>query len=302
MSSGAEQFAETAPGVVSASQFFEGKHIHVYSGYLEDVEEEVRFLTLTPSVDDDSVESAFTRVCGQWQNPSTHPNVVTVHDRGRRPRPWLATEMPGGYRLEQLWQHVSAMDIETIVDDVAEAVRNAGLYNTRHLALGPKHVWVDWGEEVTATVDNWGIYRACSVAAGEAPVWPYTAPELVEDPQAGSAETDVYGLGAIAYFALTGRSLFPTADDLTTAILEDPITPPGEIVPQLPRAVDDVVFSALSRDPSERHQSAHEFKEQFRQAMPEEVPALGDGLRTIPPASQASETVTGDDRATPSDS
>lgn len=265
MSDYVTEFVQEAPGVVTAESEQEGEFIHVYRGELADVDTPVRFLTVAPGIVDEDTAAAFTRVAGQWENASTHPNIVPVYDRGDTPRAWLAVGEVTGKPLDAAQPNLSPSESKAIVRDAAEAIRNAALYNTVHGALRPDHLWVvPDGDDVTALVDDWGLRQATAIAAGAFQPGPFTAPELLDDPTS-DRRTDVYGLGAIAYYVLTGR---PPIDgtDLAAAIQDGDVTPPSDHDASLPTEVDDVVLQALATDPAGRHDSAYAFKQAFSQA------------------------------------
>lgn len=276
----AEEFAREASGVVSARTVSQGEFIHEYRGEITAVDDDVRLLTLAPAVTTDAVKEAFTRVAGQWHNPSTHPNIISVHDRGDTPRPWLAVEKPAGRPLDTIQQELSLSQARSIIEVLTEAIRNASLYNTIHSNLQPKHVYVTTDrdevnaqirEEGYAQIDEWGLERACRVAAGQRPVTPFTAPELLDDPVGGTERTDVYGLGALAYYALTGQQPIERgADGLEAAVRTGDVTPPSAIDSRLPEAVDDVVLMALAGDPTARQDTIYAFQTAITGVLPEE--------------------------------
>jgi eukaryotic-like serine/threonine-protein kinase len=69
---------------------------------------------------------------------------------------------------------------------------------------------------------------------------------------------DLFGLGVIAHELLAGRTLFHAKTDYDTIqrLKEMPIQPPSRWNPDIPRDLDDIVLTALQRDPSLRWQSA----------------------------------------------
>jgi serine/threonine protein kinase len=69
---------------------------------------------------------------------------------------------------------------------------------------------------------------------------------------------DLFGLGVIAHELLTTRRLFHAPTDFETIkrLREMPIQPPSRWNPAVPRDVDDIVMTALQRDPNLRWQSA----------------------------------------------
>lgn len=270
MSDATDSFVEVSPEVVSAESVTEGEYIHVYRGELEKPDVgQVRILSLAPEITDSNVREAFIRKAGQWENPSTHPKIVTVHERGTSPRPWLAVTDVDAQTLAGARAELSMTETGTVIADTAEAIRNANLYNTVHSALSPEVIWItESGSNASAVVDDWGLERTCQVTAGETILTPFSAPELVERPEGESEHTDVYGLGAVAYYALTGQPPISAEDDLASALEEGDVTPPSTLNPTVTEAVDDVLLQALSRDPQNRHQSSHEFQTVFTSALP----------------------------------
>jgi serine/threonine-protein kinase len=87
----------------------------------------------------------------------------------------------------------------------------------------------------------------------------YLAPEqaLGEDV---TAAADVYGLGAVLYQALTGRTPFQadTLVQLLTALQHGVVIPPSELVPGVPPALEEVIMRCLARNPDYRPPSAAE--------------------------------------------
>lgn len=246
--------------------------LQVYRGTLADGSgRSARFITLSPDTDREAVADAFAQAAGQWHNTSTHPNIVSVYDRGDRPRPWVAVEDPQGERLGGAQSELTLREAASAVSDTAEAVRNAALYNTTHLNLSPEAVWVVEGRDgPRALVDDWGLERAVRAADGERATTPYTPPELREGEATGDGRADVYGLGAVAYYALTGQP--PSAESEGAGGGPGGVTPPSVVVDDLSPAIDDVIVQALSTDPRDRQGSAYDFKQVFDRVTDAELP------------------------------
>lgn len=266
MSSVVDEFVQDAPGVNSAESHHKGECIHVYRGQLDGRDGTVRFLTLSPDIDEIAVEEAFMQVAGEWQSASTNPNIVAVYERSDTPRPWVATADVAGQPLDAAQPNLVPAEMQTVVMDVAEAIRNAALYNTAHGALSPECIFVAPAEDgVAVSVDDWGLRQAVRTAAGSFEVTPFTAPELLDDPAATTEQTDVYGLGAIAYYTLTGVPPISGAS-IEASIREGNMAPPSDYVETLSEVVDEGVLRALAVNPSDRYESAYAFKRAFVQA------------------------------------
>lgn len=88
---------------------------------------------------------------------------------------------------------------------------------------------------------------------------PYMSPEQAAGKSALDARSDIYSLGAVAYYLLTGQPPFvrETAMMMLMAHAYEPVVPPAEIRPHLPADLQAVVLRCLEKDPSRRFPDAH---------------------------------------------
>jgi serine/threonine-protein kinase len=98
------------------------------------------------------------------------------------------------------------------------------------------------------------------------------APESITDPERVGPPSDLYSLGVVAYFLLTGRRLFEgkTALDVCTQHVTKPPVAPSELGIDIPPALEAIVLSCLAKRPGERPPSARELAARLRT-----VPASG---------------------------
>lgn len=75
--------------------------------------------------------------------------------------------------------------------------------------------------------------------------------------------SDLYSLGATAYFLLTGRPLFPDrrAREVIAAHIDTPVTPPSELSSGMPADLEGVILKCLQKDPVDRFQTAAELEQ-----------------------------------------
>lgn len=291
-----DQFVRAAEGIAEATSHRKGSVLHTYHGTLTDGTE-VRLITPAPEQSSE-VQAAFKQAADQWSAIGDHENVVTVHDRGNSPRPWLATDRVGD-SLAAVHSELTRAEAMTVIDDAAQAIREATYYDFAHCDLTPEHIEVRSADDgITARVDDWGLRRVCHSTAGERPISPYTAPELLDTPDAAGEPADVYGLGAVAYFALTGEPPVDTDGSLESAIRVGDIDPPSTVADSLSSGVDDVLLRALAADPDDRYESGFVFRKALAEALdtvpdptpePEEPtpetepsPAATEGAATVP--------------------
>ncbi len=86
----------------------------------------------------------------------------------------------------------------------------------------------------------------------------YVAPEQVIHSQIPDRRADIYSLGAVAYFLLTGRPPFlgESAMEVMIAHTHEPVIPPSEVRPGLPSDLEQVVLRCLAKKPCDRFPDA----------------------------------------------
>jgi serine/threonine-protein kinase len=86
----------------------------------------------------------------------------------------------------------------------------------------------------------------------------YMAPEQVMHTQAPDRSTDIYGLGAVAYFLLTARPPFSgeTAMEVMVAHARDPVPRPSTIRGDIPADLEAIVLRCLAKNPRDRYPDA----------------------------------------------
>jgi serine/threonine-protein kinase len=117
-----------------------------------------------------------------------------------------------------------------------------------HRDLKPANVMLT--DQDTVVIADFGLSRArgetFAAGAGDLVFGTryYAAPEQVRDPDGVDGGADLYSAGVILYRMLTGR------------LPETPPARPGEINPDLDDDWDDLILTALSPEPGQRHPDA----------------------------------------------
>ena len=108
----------------------------------------------------------------------------------------------------------------------------------------------------------------------------YMSPEQVQGTDL-DARSDLYSVGVSLYEMVTGSRPFKGSSDyeLMVAQLQKAPLPPIDVVPELPKALNDIIMISLEKDPAKRLQSA----EAFRFALQ----SVKGGLTSLPMASAA---------------
>jgi eukaryotic-like serine/threonine-protein kinase len=95
----------------------------------------------------------------------------------------------------------------------------------------------------------------------------FLSPDQVTCGAEVDARSDIYSLGATAYFLLTGRPPFERSrlPELLMAHTRDPVVPPSSLVPAMPDDIDRIVLRCLEKEPGRRFQSAEELDDALTQ-------------------------------------
>lgn len=185
-----------------------------------------------------------------------HPNLVEVFDYGEdESGPFYTMELLPGPDLGQQGP-LPFVEACRVLQGVASAL---SLLHTRRLVhrdVTPQNVFVSDRGDVKLI--DFGVLTAFGTSGDIAGTPPYIAPECVKGLPLDH-RADLYGLGALAYWLLTGRNAFPvrSVDELLEAWQQRP-PPPSALVSSVPEALDALVMALLSREPLARPVSAGE--------------------------------------------
>jgi serine/threonine protein kinase len=200
-----------------------------------------------------------------------HPNVVPIYDAGEQDGSlFIAMRFVDGLHLGELVAQHRQLEPERVarivsqVADGLDAVHSAGLI---HRDIKPANILIaNVGAGERAFITDFGIAKdaAATTAYTQSGVLmgtiDYVAPEQIEGDRV-DARTDVYALGCVVYYALTGKVPFPKAGvpAKMQSHLKDPPPRPSTVRRDLPRSVDAVIERAMAKAPDDRFQSAGDF-------------------------------------------
>jgi serine/threonine-protein kinase len=101
----------------------------------------------------------------------------------------------------------------------------------------------------------------------------YMAPEIALGERSVDGRADLYALGCVAYFLLTGRPVFTAASAMATVLAhvnETPVPPSVRAEFEIPSALDTLVLDCLAKDPAQRPASAEQLARALAAAVPQD--------------------------------
>ncbi len=233
----------------------------------------------TAGVYGDSARARFRREA-QATGALVSPHTVELFDFGTTDDGTLyyAMELLEGIDLESFVHRFGPMDpmrVLHVMEQAALSLAEAHELGLVHRDVKPANIFISRaGVEVDfVKVLDFGLVKPRFVAedspvsvAGAVSGTPgYVAPETAAGREI-DGRADLYSLGCVAYFLLTGQRVFVRQTRmavLTAHLSEDPDAPSERIQAPIPPAIDSLVLELLARDPNARPKSARALVERI---------------------------------------
>jgi serine/threonine-protein kinase len=220
----------------------------------------------------------------------THWNTVAVYDYGNSSSGvfYYAMEYLEGINLENLVIDHGVLPADRVIGVLVQVCAALGEAHRRgiiHRDIKPANIILCERGDIpdVAKVVDFGLAKEIDSNSEDTThsilgTPAYIAPEAVTDPSAIGPAADIYALGAVGYFLLTGRRVFEAKTTVEMCIQHVTATPkpPSQMTTKrIPPELEALVLRCLAKPPSERPATAAE---------------LARLLREIPPASDWSES------------
>ncbi len=212
----------------------------------------------------------------QLTSELTHPNTIAIYDYGRSPEGlfYYAMEYLDGIDLETLvrdygpqpWQRVAH-----VLRQIAGSLEEAHEEGLIHRDIKPSNVILckRGGIPDVAKVLDFGLVKQINQTehlthANMVTGTPaYLPPEAVTRPDDVSAASDLYALGAVGYYLVTGDIVFRGETPVEICmhhVNSRPVPPSQRIETEIPREFDDLLMRCLAKAPGDRPASARELR------------------------------------------
>ncbi len=219
---------------------------------------------LDPSIRDEML-ARFKREA-QAAGQLSHPGIVSVYEYGEEGNTaFISMEFIEGEELADIFDRGEKPKEEHVIGIIIQLLEALDFAHARgivHRDIKPANIIVTKTHQVKladfgiAHVDTSSLTQSGSVLGTPA----FMSPEQCVGSTVDS-RTDLFSVGAVLYYTLTGEKPFPGGNPFTImqrVINHDP-EPPSSFNPMLPKEMDKILARAMAKKPDKRYQTAREF-------------------------------------------
>src|SRR5438093_281993 len=191
-----------------------------------------------------------------------HPNIVRIHETGEQDgQPYFSMDYVDGGNLAALVREkpLPAKRAADYVKTIAEAIHYAHEQGILHRDLKPSNVLIDSNDQPRVT--DFGLAKRMQkesflTATGDV----MGSPNFMPPEQAGAKSvkagrySDVYSLGGILFYLVTGRPPFlaeTVAETLHHVLNTEPVSP-RLLNPSVPQDIATICLKCLEKEPGKR--------------------------------------------------
>jgi len=202
-----------------------------------------------------------------------HPNTISIFDYGRTAEGvfYYVMEYLDGLDLQRLVEHdgpVAPARTIHILAQISGALAEAHALGLIHRDIKPANIVLTErpDEPDVVKVLDFGLVKKFGGSLAESATRDaiigtplYMAPEAISQPDTVDGRSDLYAVGAVAYFLLTGQHVFEAATVLEVCskhMLEAPVPPSQRLGKAVPADLEAIVLACLAKDRNDRPASA----------------------------------------------
>ncbi|BBM88240.1 serine/threonine protein kinase [Candidatus Uabimicrobium amorphum] len=201
----------------------------------------------------------------------THPNTIAVYDYGRTPKGifyYVMEYLPGITLSELVYKNGAVKEGRVVyfLTQVCSSVAEAHSIGLIHRDIKPANIMIGerGGIYDFVKVLDFGLAREINdiskeyVANEKGAIYGsphYIAPEALVNPEDIDQKCDIYAIGAVGYFLLTGKHVFNSKDPADVCRHQVKTKPrlPSEVLGKpINKELEDIIMRCLRKKPRER--------------------------------------------------
>ncbi len=211
----------------------------------------------------------------------THWNTIEIYDYGRTDDGtfYYVMELLPGRSLEELVEMHGPMLPERVVyllRQICGALQEAHSVGLIHRDIKPANIFASQrgGVYDVAKLLDFGLVKEGQEKAdagsryGSFSGTPhYMSPEQASAYEDVDGRADIYSLGAVAYYLLTGQTPFTSKNvlELLVAHQNSVVAPPSRLAPMIPADLDQIILKCMAKKACDRFQDADELRKALDQ-------------------------------------
>lgn len=209
------------------------------------------------------------------------PNTVTLYDYGVNDEGtfYYAMELLDGLDFDSLVQRfgpLPASRVAYLIEQACDSLAEAHARGLTHRDIKPKNIFLcrlglnyDFVKVLDFGLAKWKDSSADTRLTREGVTTgtpAFMAPELALASDNIDSRTDIYALGCVAYWLLTGKLVFEASTAVAMAlshVQSEPVPPSQRTELEIPQPLEALVMQCLSKAPENRPQSVREMARQI---------------------------------------
>lgn len=213
----------------------------------------------------------------------SHWNSIDIYDYGRTADGtfYYVMEFLPGHNVGELVEQYGPLPPARavyLVDQVCAALHEAHGIGLVHRDIKPANIFCAYRGGVfdVAKLLDFGLAKPAIDGSGDVQLTMegtvtgsplFMSPEQARGEDRVDARSDIYSLGAVTYYLLTGRPPFMADNPLKVIIAHasQDVVPPRQINGELPIELEDIVLRCLEKDPDDRFQDALSLRAALRE-------------------------------------
>ncbi len=242
----------------------------VYKAKCHKLNRYVAIKVLKKEFSDDKNFVAKFRAEAQSAAGLSHPNIVNIYDVGEdRGLYYIVMELVEGITLKAYIEKKGRLEVKesvSIAIQVSQGIRAAHTHHIIHRDIKPQNIIISKDGKVKVT--DFGIARVSSTQTINSSTMGsvhYISPEQARGGYVDE-RGDIYSLGISLYEMITGKVPFDSDTPVSVALMhiQNEIPSPRNIVPNLPVAVEKIIYKCTQKKADRRYADADALIEDLR--------------------------------------